>query len=212
MKKDNMNIISGQNVDLLAPFPVGETQRIWGWKMCYRTLSDDDDSPREREEFLAAMSASLPGVCTAGIVDKGQLTSDKHEAPIVGILMFLPEGQRDGQIHFAAGRKAFKMGLVEEALGLFLPGVFEAYPSLLRITARLDEANTPAKGLFKRMGFRFEGVAQSAVMQGGLPRSRVQFGLTRERALIPPMEVSPVVSDVEECAAEPQQEPETYAA
>lgn len=175
-----MNIISGQAVDLITPFPLVEAPRVFGWKHCYRTLSDDDDVPVGREEFIASVEALLPQALTAGIIDKGQLTSEKHEAPLIGLLAFVPSGTRDGAIHFAAGRKAFKMGLVEEGLVDFLPHVWEKFPSLLRITSLLDESNSPAKGVLKRCGFRFEGVHQGAVLVGGVPRSRVQLGLTRE--------------------------------
>jgi len=187
-----MNIISAQNVDLLTPFPPAETERIWGWKHCYRSLPEDDDTPKEKSEFTALMAELLPFAFSAGVVDKGQITSAKHEAPLVGLLAFIPTGKRDGVLHFAAGRKAFKMGLVEEALSVFLPALLDSAPDLLRISVLLDEANTPAKGLVKRLGFRFEGVTQSAILMAGVPRSRVQFGLTRERGLIPPVDYLPV--------------------
>lgn len=180
-----MNIISGQNVDLLMPFPQGEVPRMFGWRHCYRTLSDDDDSPEGREEFIGAMGGLLPGCLSVGIIDKCQLTSTRHEAPLVGMVFFIPGGERDGVIHFAAGRKAFKMGLVEEAMAQFIPEIFAAYPSLLRVSALLDESNTPAKGVLKRLGWKFEGVAQDACLQGGVPRSRVMFGLTRRVAAGP---------------------------
>lgn len=174
-----MNIISGQAVDLLTPFPPAEAHRVFGWKHCYRTLSEDDDVPSLREEFIRSVEALLPRALTAGVVDKNQLTSGKHEAPLVGLVAFVPAGLRDGAIHFATGRKSFKMGLLEEALSLFLPQVWGEFPSLLRITSLLDESNSPAKGVLKRCGFRFEGVHQGAVLVGGVPRSRVQLGLTR---------------------------------
>jgi hypothetical protein len=191
-----MNIISGQSVDLLIPFPLAETQRVFGWKHCYRTLSDDDDVPVEKEAFTASVLSLLPQSLSAGIVDKGQLTSQRHEAPLVGLVLFLPSGQRDGAIHFCAGRKAFKMGLVEEALSLFIPQIFEALPNLLRISALLDESNAPAKSLLKRLGWRFEGVTQDAVMAGGVPRGRVQFGLTRRMLVVPDVESVVEISQV----------------
>jgi hypothetical protein len=174
-----MNIISGSSVDLITPFPPSEAQRIWGWQHCYRTLPEDDDAPKDKEAFVASVSELLPVAISAGIIDKQQLTSTRHEAPMVGLVMLIPSTPRDGALHFAAGRKAFKMGLVEEALVLALPAIFDGSPSLLRISCLLDESNTPAKSLLKRLGFRFEGVQRDAVMQGGMPRSRVLFGLTR---------------------------------
>lgn len=175
-----MQIISGQAVDLITPFPIVEAPRVWGWKHCFRTLSDDDDVPKEREEFIHSVEALLPQSFSAGVIDKNQLTSEKHEAPLVGVVVFCPAGLRDGALHFAAGRKAFKMGLVEEALVNFIPQIFNNCPQLLRISALLDESNAPAKALLKRLGFRFEGITQGAVLMNGQPRARVQFGLVRE--------------------------------
>lgn len=178
-----MQIISGQNVDLITPFPSAEAARIFGWKHCFRTLPEDDDAPAEREEFIQSLQSVLTLSVSCGIVDKMQLTSQRHEAPLVGIVMFLPTGVRDGVLHFAAGRKAFKMGLVEEALTLAIPTLFELSPHLLRISSLLDEGNVPAKSLLKRIGFKFEGVARDAVLQNGVPRSRVMFGLLRSQVI-----------------------------
>lgn len=192
-----MYIIAGTAVDLITPFPPVEAQRIFGWKHCYRTLPEDDDAPKDREAFIAQMGALLPECMSAGIVDKGQLTSAKHEAPLVGMILLSPAGKRDAVLHFAAGRKAFKMGLVEEALALAIPRIFEGSPDLLRMSALLDESNTPAKALLKRLGFRFEGVARDACLWDGHPRNRVQFGLTRASALMVSVELpaAPVESN-----------------
>lgn len=175
-----MLIISGQNSDLITPFPPAEVGRIFGWNHCYRTLVEDDALPTDKEEFTRLMEQSLPHAVTCGIVDKGQLTSSRHEAPLVGLITYTPVSARDGIIHFASGRKAFKMGLVEEGLSLFIPRIFESSPAITRLSAVLDEANTPAKGVLRRVGFRFEGVTRDAVVRGGIARSQVQFGLTRQ--------------------------------
>lgn len=185
-----MQIISGQNVDLITPFPSAEAARIFGWKHCFRTLPEDDDAPSDREEFIRSMESTLPLSVSAGIVDKLQLTSRRHEAPLVGMIFILPAGVRDGVLHFAAGRKAFKMGLVEEALVLALPQIFTSAPSLLRLSAVVDEGNVPAKQLLKRVGFRFEGVSRDAVLQQGVPRSRVVFGILRSEVLLTPVDTA----------------------
>ena len=175
-----MKIISGQNVDLITPFPEAEVPRIFGWKHCYRTLPEDDDAPQEREEFLQGVREVLPYSFHAGVIDKQRVTSTRHEAPLVGICMFIPSGRRDGLLHFAVGRRAFRAGLMQEALAFFITEVFDSFPELLRMTVVLDESNSPAKSLLRKEGFKFEGVARDAVMAQGVPRSRVSFGLTRQ--------------------------------
>lgn len=200
-----MNIISGTAVDLLEPFPLTEAGRVFGWKHCYRTLSDDDDVPVLRELFTASVKAILPTSMSCGVIDKTQMTSAKHEAPLVGLLLFLPQGTRDGALHFASGRKAFRMGLIEEALHQWLPTLFEAQPSLLRVSCLLDEANSPAKSLLKRLGFHFEGIMRGAVLQGGVPRSRVMFSLLRQQlqSSIEDREVPEEVADEPNTSTDP---------
>src|SRR6266568_7775331 len=116
-----MHIIVGSNVDLISPFPPTEVKRIFGWNHCYRTIPDSDDTPTSQEEFLPYAEGIVGAYPAWGIIDKGHLTNEKHEAPLVGIL-FLEQGsgQRHGFLHFASGRRAFKMGLVEEALAVLI--------------------------------------------------------------------------------------------
>ncbi len=175
-----MKIISGRNTDLITPFPEVESPRIFGWKHCYRTLPEDDDAPQGQEEFIQAMQETLPYTLSAGVIDKNQLTTTRHEAPLVGICLFIPSGKRDGILHFAIGRKAFRAGLMMEAVALFLTEVFAEFPDLLRVSVLLDDNNSPAKSLLKKQGFKYEGTARDAVMVGGSPRARVAFGVTRE--------------------------------
>lgn len=174
-----MQIISGQAVDLITPFPPPEIPRIYGWNHCYRTLIEEDLIPQEREAYISYITQLVQSVASCGIIDKGQLTSARHEAPLVGLLTYEPLGPRNGVVHFAAGRKAFKMGLVEEALVLFVACLFENFPEITRISGLLDEANAPAKSLLRRLGFRFEGVLQDSLLREGEAKSQVLFGLTR---------------------------------
>lgn len=184
-----MVIIPGENVDLLTPFPAAEAVRAYGWNHCYRTFIDDDLLPKEREEFKALIEGQLASALSCAVIDKKQLTSTRHEAPLIGIVMLLPSGPRDGQLHLASGRKAFKMGLMTEALALALPSLWSAMPLLTRITCTLDEGNTPVKSLLKELGFRFEGVMHDAYIRLGAVHQQAIFGLTRrtwEATLQPP--------------------------
>jgi RimJ/RimL family protein N-acetyltransferase len=175
-----MYIIPGENVDLISPFPPAEVGRIFGWKHCYRTLPEDDDTPSVKEEFTLEMEHILPYAISCGIIDKGQVTSARHEAPLVGIIFVTPQG-RDATLHLAIGRKAFKMGLADEALALALPRIFATDTRILRVSCLVDEANVAVKQLLKRHGFQFEGVMRNATLVGNIPRARVIFGLTREQ-------------------------------
>ena len=180
-----MRIIEGTNVDLISPFPAGEVGRMYGWMHCYRTVTEDDDSPQTLEEFCRH-THQMMGVCPSwGIVDKWKITNTRHEAPLVGVLMFEPNihpwsGQiRSGQLHVATARKAWKTGLVDEAAKQVIGTLFKELPGLLRLNAVVLEKNYPAKGLARRVGFKFEGLLEDSVVQSRSPQNLAWFGLTR---------------------------------
>lgn len=174
-----MDIVTGTNVDLIAPFPAGQARRVYNWNFCFRTFAENDDVPQNPEEFTSRVESLLAVCPTFGVVDKGQITSTRHEAPLVGLVMFEPAGQRHGFIHFACGRKAFKMGLMDEAVEMAVRWLFTNVPGLLRVGTYLDESNTPAKWLFRRLGFRYEGICRDVMLRGGMLRDLVYFGLPR---------------------------------
>lgn len=175
-----MNIISGQHTDLIAPFPPAETRRVFGWNHCYRTLPDSDDTPTTQETFTEYVNQLFSFYPAWGVIDKDHLTNDKHEAPLVGVVMLEgTPGQRHAFLHFASGRRAFKVGLVEDALATLIPAIFSDNPALLRLGAYVDERNAPAKALFRRLGFRFEGSFADMTVKDGEPRAFAYFGLTR---------------------------------
>jgi RimJ/RimL family protein N-acetyltransferase len=174
-----MNIISGQNVDLITPFPSTEVRRVFGWNHCYRTITENDDTPNNIEDFTAHMQQVLAVCPSWGIIDKNRLTNNSHEAPLVGIGLFEPQGIRGGFFHVATARKAFRTGLIDEAGEMVIRHLFETLPALLRLGAYMDEKNAPAKALCRRMGFKFEGICEDAFLQNGQPKGLACFGLTR---------------------------------
>ena len=176
-----MNIISGQNVDLISPFPPQEVRRVFGWNHCYRTLTENDDTPNTIDDFERHMQALLAVCPSWGIIDKNHLTNIKHEAPLVGIGLFEPAGIRHGFFHVATARKAFKTGLIDEAGQLVIQQLFDSIPTLLRVGAYMDERNAPAKALCKRIGFKFEGLCEDMISRNGEPKNIAYFGLTRRK-------------------------------
>lgn len=176
-----MNVIEGVNVDLISPFPVSEARRVFGWMHCYRTLTESDDTPNTLEDFIPYFQSIL-GLCPSwGIIDKKRITNSQHEAPLVGVGLYEPASIRHGFFHVATARKAFKTGLVDEASQLVIKEIFEKVPTLTRIGGYMDEKNAPAKGLCRRMGFKFEGVLEDMVVRNGAPQNTVYYGLTRRR-------------------------------
>jgi len=183
-----MRIIEGKNVDLISPFPVSEIRRTYGWLHCYRTVTESDDSPKGLEEYCQMISGNLDKVVSWGIVDKNHLTNIKHEAPLVGMGIFeplvMPNGTvRNGYLHVATARRAWKARLIDEAAEMALCDVFEGIPSLLRLSGYINERNAPAKALLRRLGFKFEGIVEDAIQYENSPQNLVLFGLTRRNYL-----------------------------
>lgn len=174
-----MHIISGQNVDLITPFPASEVRRVFGWNHCYRTITENDDTPNNIDDFTVHVQTLLQICPSWGIIDKNRITNTSHEAPLVGIGMFEPAGKRTGYFHVATARKAFRTGLIDEAGELVIRTLFDLMPDILRLGAYMDEKNAPAKALCRRLGFKFEGVCEDAILQNGQPKNVAYFGLTR---------------------------------
>jgi len=177
----SIRILEGKNVDLICPFPIGEIGRVFGWNHCYRTVTEHDDGPHTMEEANEVTKQMILNWPTWGIVDKNHLTNTKHEAPLVGIVLYEPSTLRNGYIHISTARRAFKTGFADEALQLVIRDVFTSIPTLLRISACMDEHNAPAKALAKRIGFKFEGLLEDMILRGDVPKNIIYFGLTRRK-------------------------------
>jgi RimJ/RimL family protein N-acetyltransferase len=174
-----MNIISTLDVDLIEPFPVQEARRVFGWFHAYKNIVETDISPKTPEEFEAFFKALIPNCRSYGIIDKNHKLSIKHEAPLVGIVVFEPQTVYNFYIHVASTRKAWGSGFIDQALNASIDDVFDLVPSLLRISAYVLANNGPVKGLARRMGFKFEGVHSDMVLKDGVPRDLIHFGMTR---------------------------------
>lgn len=174
-----MNIIECQDVDLIEPFPPQEIHRIWGWIHCYKTINLLDGGPTTAEEFNTYMANTLSQVRSWGVIDKNNKLNVKHEAPLIGAIMFEPSNEWGGYFHVASTRKAWGSRMIDQGGEAVIQYLFETCPELLRVGAYILEHNAPARGLAKRLGFRVEGYVRDLVMQGGEPKSMVLYGLTR---------------------------------
>lgn len=176
-----MNIIESQNVDLISPFPSQEIKRAFGWNHCYRTIIETDDSPQTIEEFTPHLQQLIQMCPSWGIVDKNHLTNVKHEAPLVGIVVFEPSNARHGYVHVASARRAWKSGLVDEAMKVVIGQLFDQIPTLLRVGACMSERNYPAKALCRRLNMRYEGLFEEMVVKNAIAENVVFFGLTKSK-------------------------------
>jgi len=187
-----MDIIVGTNVDLISPYPHREIKRVYGWIHCYRSIVESDESPKTLEDFEIYMNKYLEVCASFGIIDKNHLTNVKHEAPLVGILIFEPGGLHNGYWHVATSRRAWGTGLVDEAAKLAFQWAFDTYQPLTRLSACIYDKNYPAQNLAKRLGFKREGLIEDMFVLDGQPRNMAHFGLTRkawQATQIPPPDI-----------------------
>jgi RimJ/RimL family protein N-acetyltransferase len=173
-----MNIIEGRDVDLIYPFPPKEYKRIFSWLHCYRTITETTAFPKTEEE-MADRLAHMPNMQTFGIIDKNNLLSMRHEAPLIGVYMFDQDTIVNGNAHVASTRKAWGSRLVDQAGQLLIGHIFATLPTLTRVTVTALASNAPAKALAKRLGFVYEGRLRDAITVQDRPTDMAIFGLTR---------------------------------
>ena len=180
-----IEVLQGQDVDIIEPFPVKELPAVAGWMHCYKTIIQTDDGPQTDAEMIQVLAAHVAQHKTWGIIDKANLTkSTKVEAPIVGIVMFDKTGINNGYIHVASNRRAWgnklsNPGLIEQAGKLIVKDLFEKDPNLSRISISVESHNKAAINLAKRLGFVQDGFFKDMIMQGGKLRSATHLGLLR---------------------------------
>lgn len=168
-----MAIIKGSGVDLVCPFPMDQLKLVYQWLHAYPSLTENDDSPAGAEHYELLMSLQLI-VCTSyGLLRAGTTSG------LIGMLYFEPSGTRNGYLHIAMSRHAWGRGWADEAAALCIRDLFENQPALTRLSAAMLERNRPAQSLARRMGFTLEATLADMVLQEGVPRSTVQYRLTR---------------------------------
>lgn len=180
-----MIVLEGNDVDVIAPFPVKELPAVAGWMHCYKSIITSDDGPKTDEEMIQVLQAHVDQHHTWGIIDKANLTkSSKVDAPIVGIVMFDKTGLNNGYIHVASNRRSWgeklvKPGLIEQAGRIIITSLFENDPDLSRISISVESHNKAAINLAKRLGFVQDGFFKDMIVQNGKLRSATHLGLLR---------------------------------
>lgn len=184
-----MNIVFGTNVDLVYPFPVAETSRVWGWMQCYRSMVLHDDSLLEPEAYNAHAAALAEAGLAYAIVDKNNMVGmPEVAAPLVGIVAFEPGAAGNVYIHIATSRrcgrsyKLYGVSLVDEAVELACADMFERFPGVRRVSAIVLDTNTLVAGLAKRVGFALEGRLRAWFSKDGQPHDALHFGKVRPSA------------------------------
>jgi RimJ/RimL family protein N-acetyltransferase len=175
-----MHIIESSNIDLIEPFPITEAKRAFTWLHCYKNIVESDLSPKSAEEFEQFLGALLPYARSFGVIDKFNKLNTKHEAPLVGMIIFEPSTIWNCFVHIASPRRAWGSGFIDEGITAAVGEIFSTEPSLTRVSAYVLENNAPVKGLARRLGFRFEGCFHDMVTQNNEPRNILLFGMTKK--------------------------------
>lgn len=177
-----MDVLEGKNVDLIEPFPPSQILRLRGWLYCYKTMIITDADPHTPEEILQFIAAQMssPNVRSWGVIDKFNAIQSKHEAPLVGCVVFERTTPYNGYFHVTFNRQSWGKGMADEASDIVLKRVFETEPDLLRVSAAILSKNNPAKALCSRVGFNREGVMRRFVLQNTEPMDVIHYGLTRK--------------------------------
>ena len=188
-----MRIIESTHIDLIEPFPLREAKRVFGWLHAYKNIVENDLSPKTPESFEEFMINLLPNVRSFGVIDRDNVLGFRHEAPLIGMVVFEPYTIWNSFIHLASTRRAWGSGFMDEAIDRALTDIFETTPTLLRVTGLALANNGPVKGLARRLGWQYEGKQHDAILQDGEPRDLVQFCVTRRAWVLknstPPPEV-----------------------
>jgi RimJ/RimL family protein N-acetyltransferase len=210
-----MNILESTNIDLIEPFPVNEGRRVFKWLHAYKNIVETDLSaktPEDLEAFLTAV-VQTPGVHSYGVIDKFNQLGFKHEAPLVGMIIYEPASIWNSYCHVASTRRAWGMGYIDEGIRASLDYLFSNEPQLLRVSALVLATNGPVKGLVRRLGARYEGCMKEMVTQNGQPKDLLHFGITKtewvakkQKTFVENKEVSnsaPLVVDIQDKKVSP---------
>ena len=139
-----------------------------------------DGSPQSEKDFIEFMKNTSPFCRSFGVIDKNNELGLKHEAPIIGFVMFEPMPPCSLYAHIASSRRAWGTGLMEEAAKLAIDEVFKTEPGALRVSAAIPAFNKRAIEFAKKVGMHKDGFFLKAATIKGKPINIVHFGIIRE--------------------------------
>jgi len=166
-----VRILRGARIDLVDPFPEEYLDRAFQWTKAYAGISLHDDNPADAESFKLSISARYRA-STYGVRLHGQ------DEP-VGMVSFEPATARNAYLHIVLSRAVWGKGIGDDAIALAIRHAFETDLDLTRVSVYMLERNRAAQALARRIGFQVEGLFPDMVLQQGIPRGVLHFGLTR---------------------------------
>lgn len=181
-----MLVLEGPNVDVISPFPAAWWPQAARWMHAQKTMIFGDGAPESEADIAAFLAdrAAQPGIQTFGVVDRENLTHQRSEHPLVGVLFIEPQGAYNCYAHVASARRAWgnrliRPGMIEQASELVIQHCFVQSPALQRISVAVFEQNHAAQNLARRMGFERDGYFRAMASWRGAPMDVVHFGRLR---------------------------------
>lgn len=156
--KAPFDVIEGDLVDVLEPFPLQHAHRVWGWmqsngadhRAAIGLVADDEDAYTS----LVLTQLQTPGVRSFAVIDKTDTRPGAPEAPVIGIITADGNISEPGaaMMHVAARRK--KTEHMNEASRLVIDRLFETEPGIVRLRAAVPMTNKSATYRALASGFK----------------------------------------------------------
>jgi len=147
------------------------------------------DLPLEYEKTLAWYEACKHRTDRYDAV----ILADGVPVGLIGLLSIDGKNKK-AEYYVSMGEAEYKgRGVAREASRLIVDYAFSQL-LLDKLYLYTEVENIPAQRLFESVGFRREGLIRGDVVRGGERRDRYAYGLTRDEAIIPRVEPTPIQS------------------
>jgi RimJ/RimL family protein N-acetyltransferase len=156
-------------IELREPFPDYAWPLVWAWTEKTRHKLADDFSPQTLEAFVEYSEALAGRARTWGVWSGSKLG---------GLMVFEPMSPVTGMAHVVFRRDFWGSAITGEAARLFLSAIFEA--RILKVSGFALAHNHAVHAMYRRIGFRQEGLLRSQTLQAGQPVDLTVWGLTKE--------------------------------
>lgn len=175
------NVIIGENVDVLSPFPRIYLDRLVKWMHQYKSLVTNDFVDSSDENIKAILEAFIDESQTFAIVDKHDKIGLNIEGPIVvGAVLVEPGVPINKYLHIVSQRRAWGKNLIDEGASMIVKYMFESEPNLARLSALMLNNNRAVVSFVEKQGFKREGYFKDSTQIKGELRDMVHYGLTRK--------------------------------
>jgi RimJ/RimL family protein N-acetyltransferase len=154
-------------VEICEPFPEWAWPQVWHWTQGFRRQVADDFAPQELGVFVRDMMAIRAR--TWGVYRDGR---------VGGVLWFEQTSPVAGIAHAIFSRSFWGSKTTVPAMSAAVAAVMDS--GVRKISAIVFADNHAARGIYRRLGFRDEGILRAHTMRRGEMVDMAVCGLTRE--------------------------------